>query len=323
DFTGWYPDAGRVPLPTYAFDHRRYWPQPRENTGDSDDVDARFWAAVENADPADLAGDLAVDADALSRVLPALSGWRRHQRDQSLLDALRFHERWCPITGPTATTPAGPWVVVAHPEADAADVTDALGADCLRLDVADRRHAAEQLRDLPTDLGGVVSLLACRDGSAADGPDAVAGNVILLQALQDAGVDAPLWCLTRGAVTVDGAEPVTAPAQAATWGFGRVAALEYPRQWGGLIDLPATTDPAALARLTDALGGMGGEDQIALRAAGVYARHLAPARAGADGGGWTPRGAVLITGGTGGRGSRSPAGWPRTAPATWCCSAAA
>ncbi|WP_229716393.1 type I polyketide synthase, partial [Mangrovihabitans endophyticus] len=34
DFTGWYPDAGRVPLPTYAFDHRRYWPRPATGAGD-------------------------------------------------------------------------------------------------------------------------------------------------------------------------------------------------------------------------------------------------------------------------------------------------
>nr|BFE69897.1 hypothetical protein GCM10020092_031980 [Actinoplanes digitatis] len=28
DFAAWYPDAGAVPLPTYAFDHERYWPRP-------------------------------------------------------------------------------------------------------------------------------------------------------------------------------------------------------------------------------------------------------------------------------------------------------
>nr|BFE69903.1 hypothetical protein GCM10020092_032040 [Actinoplanes digitatis] len=30
DLGGWFPGARRVPLPTYAFDHRRYWPEPRE-----------------------------------------------------------------------------------------------------------------------------------------------------------------------------------------------------------------------------------------------------------------------------------------------------
>ena len=35
---------------------------------------------------------------------------------------------------------------------------------------------------------------------------------------------------------------VTPPVQAALWGLGRVAALEMPRRWGGLIDLPGSVD---------------------------------------------------------------------------------
>jgi hypothetical protein len=28
--------------------------------------------------------------------------------------------------------------------------------------------------------------------------------------------------------------------QAMVWGLGRVAGLEYPRRWGGLVDVPGT-----------------------------------------------------------------------------------
>jgi hypothetical protein len=68
------------------------------------------------------------------------------------------------------------------------------------------------------DVAGVVSLLTDPGETTS-----------LIQAL--AGVDAPLWCVTRGAVAVDSAEQVTQPLQAGIWGLGRVAALEYPERW--------------------------------------------------------------------------------------------
>uniref|UniRef100_UPI003570C0EE SDR family NAD(P)-dependent oxidoreductase n=1 Tax=Mangrovihabitans endophyticus TaxID=1751298 RepID=UPI003570C0EE len=34
DWTPWYPDARRVPLPTYPFQHRRFWPRPAAAGGD-------------------------------------------------------------------------------------------------------------------------------------------------------------------------------------------------------------------------------------------------------------------------------------------------
>jgi len=116
---------------------------------------------------------------------------------------------------------------------------------------------------------------------------------------------APLWCVTHGAVAVDG-ERLATPAQAQTWGLGRVAALEFPRTWGGLVDLPPAgeLDARAAARLCAALagaGGLAGEDQVAVRATAVFGRRLVhastggttPARA------WRPSGTVLVTGGTG------------------------
>jgi acyl carrier protein len=57
-------------------------------------------------------------------------------------------------------------------------------------------------------------------------------------------------------------------------------------------------DERAGARLAGLLAGAG-EDQAAIRAGGVYGRRLVRAPAG-GGGGWVPRGTVLVTGGTGG-----------------------
>ncbi|MGV9271627.1 beta-ketoacyl reductase, partial [Kitasatospora sp. NPDC003701] len=92
--------------------------------------------------------------------------------------------------------------------------------------------------------------------------------------------------------------------------LGRVVALEHPERWGGLVDLPAVVDPAAVRRLvgvlaagTDVASGSAAvvEDQVAVRGSGVFGRRLARAVAGeaAPAREWRPSGTVLVTGGTG------------------------
>ncbi|WP_217146470.1 KR domain-containing protein, partial [Streptomyces sp. AC627_RSS907] len=132
------------------------------------------------------------------------------------------------------------------------------------------------------------------------------GTLALLQAMGDVGLDAPLWCATRGAVSTGEADPVTHPAAAPVWGVGRVAALEYPQRWGGVVDLPADAGERAQRALAAALAGGAGEDQVAVRPAGLFAARLVRA-GGADRpatGAWRPGpGTVLITGGTGALGA--------------------
>ncbi|MGX1633245.1 type I polyketide synthase [Streptomyces albidoflavus] len=313
--------ARRVDLPTYAFQRVRHWPdtrRPGTGGGSSDPLDGAFWTAVEGEDLTRLATDLAVDTEALGAVLPALSTWRRRRRDQAMVDSNRHHETWKPLSLPAgAPAPAGTWLAVV-PAAYGEDpwtsaVLDAVGTDVVRLtvDTVERHALADRLRALSADgaaLAGVVSLLALADtteaavtGDPAGAP--AAPTAVLFQALLDAGVDAPLWCLTRGAVAVAGSEAVTAPAQAAVWGLGRVAALEHPAVWGGLVDLPSAWDERAARRFAAVLAGHDGEDQVALRSSAAFARRLVPAPAAEPGDGWQPRGTVLVTGGTGGRGA--------------------
>nr|WP_053161264.1 type I polyketide synthase [Streptomyces caatingaensis] len=81
---------GRVDLPTYAFQRRRYWPDAPERAaavpgaGSRTSAEAGFWEAVDTGDLAALAKALEVDStsgqDSLAEVLPLLAAWRRRER---------------------------------------------------------------------------------------------------------------------------------------------------------------------------------------------------------------------------------------------------
>ncbi|MER7009757.1 KR domain-containing protein [Dactylosporangium sp. NPDC000555] len=132
-------------------------------------------------------------------------------------------------------------------------------------------------------------------------PAGLVSTVELLRALDSAGVTAPLWCVTSGAVAVGG-EPLARPGQAPVWGLGQVALLEQEPRWGGLVDLPGEPGADAVRGLAAVLAGGHDEDQVALRPGGGHMRRLlrvdppaGPAQRDRSPAG----GAALITGGLG------------------------
>ncbi|MFF0390308.1 type I polyketide synthase [Kitasatospora sp. NPDC004615] len=331
DWSAVYAGTGARPtaLPGYPFQLRRYWLEPEAlpDAGPAADPhDTAFWHMVDHEAPAEIAAHLAVDEDALAPVLPALRGWRKQRRDESVIDSWRYRIGWQPLPDPPATGPAagraaGTWLVVlpaghrddapvrgallALTEAGATVVTAELTADAVRrTDLADTLTTALGDR-VPT---GVLSLLAAADQPHPDHPALPTGTaltVALVQALGDLALTAPLWCATTGAVSTGPDDPVTHPRQALVWGTGLVAALELSARWGGLIDLPPDLDARARTRLAAVLmapgaDGAGREDQLALRPTGLLARRLrrAPRSEGRTEH-WKPRGTVLLTGGTG------------------------
>ncbi|MET9258340.1 acyltransferase domain-containing protein, partial [Streptomyces sp. NPDC003717] len=347
DWADWFPadPAPRtVPLPTYAFQGRRFWLADvlaPETVSSGSDEEAGFWTAVEGEDVQALCDTLHLKDDqrrsAMETVFPALSAWRRERRERSVVDAWRYRVDWRrvePAAAPAADPDDDPgtWLIVtpglragAWPQACARALEQA-GAHVSVVEVGPGSGRAELtalLGSRPQDarpVAGVLSLLALNETpETPETPEALVSpetpetsgppwsangltdTLTLLHALLDTGIEAPLWCATRGAVSCGSTDPVTSPAQAPVWGLGRVAAQEHPALWGGLVDLPADPEGLEAGSLYAVLRGNSGEDQVALRPAGVLGRRLLPEGPGTDGVAeeWQPHGAVLVTGGVG------------------------
>ncbi|WP_255649260.1 type I polyketide synthase [Frankia sp. ArI3] len=298
-----------VDLPTYPFQRRRYWlagtaaviPAPRQ----ADAAPASSPLAAAQSVPAQ-------SVPAQSGAAVSAGGAQAGAADEaSDPGTWRYRTGWQPLADADVTAAIaaqasaiapldGRWPVLVPPTGVDEDLLarvtwmiERLGGTPLVVPLAraDRGAIAARLVEagfggaqppaasapVGDGVGGIVSLLALDGTPHQDHPHLTTGlalTVTVVQALGDLRVGAPLWAVTRGAVTTGVEDPVTQPEQAMIWGLGRSLALETPRVWGGLIDLPTSLDDQTLLWFGTALTAPGGEDQFAPRPQGLRVPRL-------------------------------------------------
>ncbi|WP_308204028.1 SDR family NAD(P)-dependent oxidoreductase [Goodfellowiella coeruleoviolacea] len=205
-------------------------------------------------------------------------------RRESTGDGWRYRIGWRALPERRGPASLAGWLVVAASDTAVAAALAGRGAR-----VVPRIDADVLGREQPA---GVLGL--CPGAAAA---------LAVIDQVGRVGLTAPVWLATQSAVAVNRSDGPVDADQAMVWGLGRVFGLEQPERWGGLVDLPDTVDAATLDRLEAVLSGVDGEDQVAIRSSGVFARRLLRANVAAPADRtWRARGTVLVTGGSGGIG---------------------
>ena len=253
-------DRRLVSLPTYPFQRERFWIDPPARRG---------------------AQALPADAD--------------HVRDGGLL----YDVQWEPAESAAAATAAGTWIVLPDRQGIARRVQAEFARQGGRCEIADPDGTADLSFEDLGDVRGVLDFRMLDADAAADLPGALT-RVARSFASTPGARRRRVWIVTRGAQPAGAGAQIVSAAQAAVWGLGRVAAIEQPEAWGGLIDLDPRSEDAGAAAMVSGLLAFDGEDQVAYRAGRRFVARLRPAEQPPSSRiAPSPAGTYLVTGGTG------------------------
>ncbi|OBK45113.1 type I polyketide synthase [Mycobacterium sp. 1081908.1] len=290
--------ARKLDLPTYPFQHRQYWfrEQKAAAAQTSSQPSAMRTQAVgllEDGRFEELAALLGggTSNQQTVDVLKQLAAEHNQQRNaQSIADS-RYEIRWekSATKAAAAAGEGSAWLLVSDDAQAVQPLVDALTARGHRARIvglpvsdADAERLQGVLRDAVADEPALRVLHLAALGSDPSSStqsllrmqhQVLSGTRRLFCAAAGADLRAPIWLITRGAQRVTDADKVS-PAQSCLWGFGRAAALEHPRLWGGLADLAGGGADQWSALVDQLVAAPAGEDQFALRDQAVYVPRL-------------------------------------------------
>jgi acyl transferase domain-containing protein/acyl carrier protein len=259
------PEARKLDLPTYPFEHRHYW--FRDNQADRpDQAGPREQHAartdtvglLEEGRIAELAASLG-DSDSdqqIFDVLTRLAAQHNQQRTSQSITDDRYEICWEEVTAAASSGEPSTWILVGDDPDAVRPLIDALTARGdrhqmvgLPMSDADEASLAAMMRaaaeDDSTPANGLrIVHVAALDSATSPSMRSLlrmqhrilGGTRRLFRAATGTGLRIPIWLVTRGAQRVTATDTV-APDQSALWGFGRAASLEVPHLWGGLADL--------------------------------------------------------------------------------------
>ncbi|PPQ15467.1 polyketide synthase [Bradyrhizobium sp. AC87j1] len=207
-----------------------------------------------------------------------------------------------PALAAPAAEPRGGWFILGDPGGPAEVLAQRLAQRNLSATVQDPRgwtkaadpdNAIRQAAKQPGGLHGVVLMhaLDVQTSGNMSGEEMAAAEahccrtalqvMKVLAAPAESGELVPrVWIVTRTSQSPGPKETGGDPLHASLWGLGRVAALEHPELWGGMIDLG---DEGDVDGLINELLGSDGETEIALRESRRYAPRLVQEQSAADG----------------------------------------
>jgi epothilone polyketide synthase D len=247
----------RVDLPTYPWQHQRYWIEQVGRPADAKAADAQ--------EPVQLETDGNAHNDEETGYELA---WRPHPRCGDVADT---------------QTHGGSWLILADAGGlghALADYLESRGCRCVVVEPSgdDSDNYVRLVSELNTPAGSLRGIVQLR-GVDVPSPEADArtlrgrqhaaceSTIRVLQALLQRA-SSRLWIVTRDAVAAVGSEAMTGLWQSVLWGLGRVIALEHPALWGGVVDLQYGEKEdlrAAAAALAAEILDPDGEDAVALR----------------------------------------------------------
>ena len=287
--------AHKLDLPTYPFQHRQFWyRETRVRPTQSDAMRTESVRLLEDGRIEELAAllDGASGNQQTVNVLKQLAAQHNQQRATQSITDTRYEIRWEKAAAAVAGAAAGEesaWLLISDDAEAVRPLVDALtarghrhqilglpvsDADEERLEAALRTAAADEPTLRILHLAAVDSETAPSMRSLLRMQHQVLGGTRrLFRAAAAAELRTPIWLITRGAQRATSADTVS-PAQSCLWGFGRAAALEHPRLWGGLADLSNGGADQWSLLIDHLMTAPHAEDQVALRDQAVYVPRL-------------------------------------------------